>query len=56
MRQSGFDVPPDPAVQEKFTELHALTKNIGQTGRLALLPFIHTSDRELWQLHMLNSN
>jgi RsiW-degrading membrane proteinase PrsW (M82 family) len=56
MRESGFELPPDPAVQEKFTELRALTKNIGQTGKLALLPFIHTSERELWQLHMLTAS
>jgi hypothetical protein len=54
MRQAGFQVPPDPSVREKFTELHALARNIGQTGRLAILPFLHTSGRELWQLHMLS--
>jgi RsiW-degrading membrane proteinase PrsW (M82 family) len=53
MRQSGFEVPPDPVVMEKFAELRSLAKSIGQTGKLALLPFLHTSDRELWQLHML---
>jgi protease PrsW len=53
MRQSGFELPPDPGVKEKFIELRSLAKNIGQTGKLALLPFLHTSDRELWQLHML---
>jgi RsiW-degrading membrane proteinase PrsW (M82 family) len=55
MRQAGFELPPNPEVQEKFTELHSLTRNIGQTGKLALLPFLHTSDRELWQLHMLTA-
>ena len=55
MRQSGFELPPDPAVKEKFDELRSLAKNIGQTGKLALLPFLHTSDRELWQLHMLSA-
>jgi hypothetical protein len=54
MRQSGFEFPPDPGVKEKFEELRSLAKNIGQTGKLALLPFLHTSDRELWQLHMLS--
>ena len=54
MRQSGFELPPDPGVKEKFSELRSLAKNIGQTGKLALLPFLHTSDRELWQLHMLS--
>ena len=56
MRQSGFELPPDPTVAEKFAELRSLAKNIGQTGKLALLPFLHTSDRELWQLHMLTSS
>lgn len=55
MRQAGFEVPPNPALREKFDELRSLSKHIGQTGRLALLPFLHTSDRELWQLHMLKS-
>ena len=53
MRQAGFELPQNPAVREKFDELRSLSKNIGQIGRLALLPFLHTSDRELWQLHML---
>ncbi len=56
MRQSGFELPPDPGVQEQFAELRALAKNIGQTGKLALLPFSHTSDKELWQLHMLTAS
>ena len=53
MRQSGFELPPDHGVKEKFAELRSLAKNIGQTGMLALSPFLHTNDRELWQLHML---
>ena len=53
MRQAGFELPPDLTVKEKFEELRSLAKNIGQTGKLALLPFLHTSDKELWQLHML---
>ncbi|MEK6754515.1 MAG: PrsW family glutamic-type intramembrane protease [Bacteroidota bacterium] len=53
MRQAGFEVPSDPSVGEKFAELRALAKNIGQTGKLAILPFLHTSGRELWQMHML---
>jgi RsiW-degrading membrane proteinase PrsW (M82 family) len=56
MRQSGFELPPDRAVEEKFVELRSLAKNIGQTGKLALSPFLHTSGRELWQLHMLTAN
>jgi RsiW-degrading membrane proteinase PrsW (M82 family) len=55
MRDAGFAVPPDPDVKEKFKELRFLEKNIGPTGKLAMLPFLHTSSRDLWQLHMLGS-
>jgi len=55
MRQAGFEAPPDPEVKEKFAELRQLERNIGPTGKLALLPFLHTSTRDLWQLHMLEA-
>jgi len=53
MREAGFDVPPEPGVPEAFQELQYLEKSIGKTGKLALYPFMHMTDRELWQLHML---
>lgn len=53
MRQSGFDVPPDPKIGERFAELDYLEKSIGPTGLLALSPILNMSDRELWQLHMV---
>jgi len=55
MRESGFDIPPDPAVQDQFNEMHYLERSIGKTGLLALAPFIHTSSRDLWQLHTLKT-
>jgi hypothetical protein len=55
MREAGFDVPPDPAIAEQFAELKYLEQSIGKTGQLALAPFIHSSSRELWQLHMLKN-
>jgi len=54
MREAGFDAPPDETVKAKFEELRYLEKSIGKTGLLALDPFLHTSTRDLWQLHMLN--
>ena len=54
MRQAGFDVTPDLTVQEQFKELRYLGRSIGKTGKLALAPFIHTSSRNLWQLHTLS--
>ncbi|HZY10295.1 MAG TPA: PrsW family glutamic-type intramembrane protease [Bacteroidota bacterium] len=56
MRETGFTVAPDPEVKEKFMELKYLEKSIGITGRRAILPFIHTTSRDLWQLHMLGKN
>ena len=48
--------PPDPAVKAKFDEIAYLEKSIGKTGQLAISPFLHTSNRDLWQLHMLGQN
>jgi protease PrsW len=55
MRESGFSVDPDPKVQAKFDEMTYLQKSIGKTGLLALSPFLRTSSRNLWQMHMLKN-
>ena len=47
MRESGFEIPPDPEVREKFAELHYLGKTIGPTGMLVLEPFLHTPEEQL---------
>jgi len=52
-RQSGFEVPPDPDMEGRFTELKFLERSIGRTGLLALSPLFHFSDRDLWQYHMI---
>jgi RsiW-degrading membrane proteinase PrsW (M82 family) len=53
-RRAGLEVPPDEHVRANFDEMRYLEKSIGPTGRIALLPFLKTSDRELWQLYMLD--
>jgi RsiW-degrading membrane proteinase PrsW (M82 family) len=53
MRETGFQVNPDPELKEKINELKYLEKSIGRTGRLAMLPFLQTSSRDLWQLYMV---
>jgi hypothetical protein len=53
MRSSGFTPAMDPNIREKFEELTYLETSMGPTGKLALLPFLHTSRRELWQIYML---
>ncbi|PWB72213.1 MAG: hypothetical protein C3F15_11440 [Holophagae bacterium] len=53
MRGAGFPVATDPEVAAKFEELRYLEHSIGPTGLLAMAPFFHFSDRDLWQFHML---
>jgi RsiW-degrading membrane proteinase PrsW (M82 family) len=52
-RQSGFALPTDPEIEERFTELRYLERTIGATGLLALKPIFHMNDRDLWQYNML---
>ena len=52
-RAAGIRIPPDPSVRANFTELRFLERSIGPTGKLAILPFMRTRSRELWQLTML---
>ena len=53
MREAGFAAPVESEIKEKFTELKYLEKSIGKTGKLAILPLIHTNSRELWQIYMV---
>ncbi|MEX1140154.1 MAG: PrsW family glutamic-type intramembrane protease [Bacteroidota bacterium] len=55
LREAGFTPPVETDTKEKFTELQYLQRSIGTTGKLALHPFLHTSNRNLWQLNMLQS-
>jgi RsiW-degrading membrane proteinase PrsW (M82 family) len=52
-RSAGIHIPPDAHVQANFEELRFLERSIGATGKLAILPFMRTSSRELWQLYLL---
>lgn len=56
MRESGFNPPVGEDIKEKFKELKYLEKSIGKTGQLAISPFLHTSSRDLWELHMLEGS
>lgn len=53
MREAGFDLEPDDETRALFQELRHLEKTIGKTGKLALLPFLHVSGKELWQLYTI---
>ncbi|UCD17894.1 MAG: PrsW family intramembrane metalloprotease [Candidatus Zixiibacteriota bacterium] len=55
MRQTGFEIQPDPEIPAKFDELRYLEKSIGKVGKMTISPFLSTSSRDLWQIYMLKS-
>jgi RsiW-degrading membrane proteinase PrsW (M82 family) len=52
-REAGFNLPPDPEMDERLVEIEYLEETIGSTGLLSLHPVRHMSDRELWQINAL---
>lgn len=53
MRETGFHVQVDQDVREKLDELAYLERSIGRTGRLAVMPMLQKTGKELWQIYML---
>jgi len=54
MKQAGVPVVIDSETREKLDELKYLEKSIGQTGKMAISPILHSSKRDLWQLYLLD--
>ena len=52
-REFGMEIEKDKEIDDKFAELHALEKNIGKAGFLAMRPYLHMSRKDLWQLFVL---
>jgi RsiW-degrading membrane proteinase PrsW (M82 family) len=53
MRESGFQIQVDQDIREKLEELAFLERSIGRTGRLAVMPVLLKTGKELWQIYML---
>jgi len=53
MRESGFEVAADEETRAKLVEMKYLEASIGTTGRLAIVPFLHMSRKDLWQFYVL---
>lgn len=53
LMQAGIKIGQDPETQAKFQEMAYLEKSIGKTGKLAILPFLRSSGRDLWQLYKI---
>jgi protease PrsW len=56
LRKGGLKVRVDEEVREKLEELRYLEKSIGPTGKLAVAPIFTQSTKDLWQIHMLESD
>jgi protease PrsW len=55
LRKGGLKVKIDDEVREKLEELKYLENSIGTTGKLAVSPIFNQSTKDLWQIHMLES-
>ena len=53
LRENGIDVPIDEETRAKLQEMAYLERSVGRAGLMTLQPLMHTSRRDLWQLHML---
>lgn len=55
MRESGFANKAGEETKAKLEELRFLESSIGQTGILAISPFLRMSQEDLWQFYMLSN-
>jgi RsiW-degrading membrane proteinase PrsW (M82 family) len=53
LRENGIDVEVDEDTRSKLEEMAFLERSVGRTGLMTLQPLMHTSRRDLWQLHLL---
>jgi RsiW-degrading membrane proteinase PrsW (M82 family) len=52
-REAGLELPADPDVKARLSELRYLQGSIGSTGLLALAPLRVASDRDEWHSYLL---
>jgi len=53
LRKEGYDIEPGPDLEMKVEELRYLEKNIGATGRLAVMPLRKSGGKDSWQKNLL---
>jgi RsiW-degrading membrane proteinase PrsW (M82 family) len=53
MREAGFEPIIDKETKDKIRELEYLDKRIGKTGKMAISPILHKSNRSEWQLYLI---
>ncbi len=55
LRENGFQVVPEPGLDEKLAELASLRRQIGRTGEMALSPLLRMDYRNLWKINQLKN-
>lgn len=55
LRENGFAPPHDPEIPAALEELRHLERTIGKTAFLSLTPLIRSSNQDLWQLEVLET-
>ena len=53
LRENGIETAIDEETRSKLEEMAFLERSVGRAGLMTLQPLMHTSRRDLWQLHML---
>jgi RsiW-degrading membrane proteinase PrsW (M82 family) len=52
-REMGFPAAPDPQLPAKLKEMAYLERQFGRAGKLALIPLLGSSRRNVWELQQL---
>jgi protease PrsW len=55
MRENGFETTIDDETRAKFEEMRYLEASIGKTALLAIRPMLQMSQKDLWQLYVLQA-
>ena len=53
LMEAGIKLPPDKMLEAKLKELKFLENSIGQTGLIAIMPFLKTTTQDIWQVFYL---
>jgi RsiW-degrading membrane proteinase PrsW (M82 family) len=52
-RAAGVELPPDPAITASLREMRHLERTLGPVARLAVEPLLANTDRDRWQIGLL---
>jgi hypothetical protein len=54
-REQGVEVEIGEQIKQQLQEMHRLEKHIGRAALRALQPHLHFSAKDMWEIHMLES-